>query len=139
MTGEGQRPGSFSEFGQLAPHLRYVERASRKLARSTFYAMARWQGRLERKQGLQGQIATFDQQIGQLNEQQQKIDTLQQRLTARVEAFRSQKEMVKAQYGAAQLDAGQTSAALATQQQAAQLRPADVGIQEQLRRRRKPL
>jgi phage shock protein A len=56
---------------------------------------------LERKQGLQGQIATFDQQIGQLNEQQQKIDTLQQRLTARVEAFRSQKEMVKAQYGAA--------------------------------------
>ena len=57
---------------------------------------------LERKQGLQAQLASFDQQIGQLNEQQQKIDTLQQRLTARVEAFRSQKEMVKAQYGAAQ-------------------------------------
>src|SRR5579884_1885315 len=57
---------------------------------------------LERKQGLQAQLASFDQQIGQLNEQQAKIDTLQQRLTARVEAFRTQKEMVKAQYGAAQ-------------------------------------
>jgi phage shock protein A len=57
---------------------------------------------LERKQGLQTQIATFDQQIEQLNAQQQKIDLLQQRLTARVEQFRTQKEMVKAQYGAAQ-------------------------------------
>ncbi len=57
---------------------------------------------LERKQGLQAQLAAFDQQIQQLNEQQQKIDTLQQRLSARVEAFRTQKEMVKAQYGAAQ-------------------------------------
>ena len=57
---------------------------------------------LERKQGMQGQIATFDQQIEQLNAQQQKIDVLEQRLTARVEQFRTQKEMVKAQYGAAQ-------------------------------------
>jgi phage shock protein A len=57
---------------------------------------------LERKQGMQAQIATFDQQIEQLNAQQQKIDVLQQRLSARVEQFRTQKEMVKAQYGAAQ-------------------------------------
>jgi hypothetical protein len=56
MTGEGHKPGAFSEFGRLAPHLRYVERASRKLARSTFYGMARWQGRLERKQGFLGRI-----------------------------------------------------------------------------------
>src|ERR671929_212234 len=34
--GGGERPGSFSEFGPLAKHLRYVERHSRKLARSTF-------------------------------------------------------------------------------------------------------
>ena len=44
-----RRPGSFSEFGELAKHLRYVERHSRKLARSTFYAMGRYQARLERK------------------------------------------------------------------------------------------
>ena len=63
MTGDGQKPGSFSEFGQLAPHLRYVERASRKLARSTFYAMARWQGRLERKQGFLGRIVDIGAEL----------------------------------------------------------------------------
>jgi alkylation response protein AidB-like acyl-CoA dehydrogenase len=63
MTGEGQKPGSFSEFGQLAPHLRYVERASRKLARSTFYAMARWQGRLEHKQGFLGRIVDIGAEL----------------------------------------------------------------------------
>ncbi|MGO8956201.1 MAG: acyl-CoA dehydrogenase family protein [Streptosporangiaceae bacterium] len=63
MTGEGQKPGSFSEFGQLAPHLRYVERSSRKLARSTFYAMARWQGRLERKQGFLGRIVDIGAEL----------------------------------------------------------------------------
>ncbi|HEX8034887.1 MAG TPA: PspA/IM30 family protein [Ktedonobacterales bacterium] len=57
---------------------------------------------LERKQGLQTQIATFDTQIAQLKDQQQKFVTMEQRLSARVESFRTQKEMVKAQYGAAQ-------------------------------------
>jgi alkylation response protein AidB-like acyl-CoA dehydrogenase len=63
MTGDGHKPGSFSEFGELAPHLRYVERASRKLARSTFYAMARWQGRLERKQGFLGRIVDIGAEL----------------------------------------------------------------------------
>ncbi|HKV84154.1 MAG TPA: PspA/IM30 family protein [Ktedonobacterales bacterium] len=57
---------------------------------------------LERKQGLQSQLATFDQQIAQLKDQQQKFVAMEQRLSARVESFRTQKEMVKAQYGAAQ-------------------------------------
>ncbi len=47
-------------------------------------------------------FATFDQQIEQLKAQQEKFVEMQQRLTTRVEAFRTQKEMVKAQYGAAQ-------------------------------------
>lgn len=57
---------------------------------------------LERKQGLQSQIDTFTQQIAQLKDQQQKFISMEQRLSARVESFRTQKEMVKAQYGAAQ-------------------------------------
>ncbi|HEV2404513.1 MAG TPA: PspA/IM30 family protein [Ktedonobacterales bacterium] len=57
---------------------------------------------LERKAGLQSQLATFDQQIAQLKDQQQKFVAMEQRLSSRVESFRTQKEMVKAQYGAAQ-------------------------------------
>ena len=57
---------------------------------------------LERKQGIQGQLASFDTQIEQLKGQQQKFLDMQERLQARVESFRSQKEMVKATYGAAQ-------------------------------------
>jgi hypothetical protein len=63
VTGDGQRPGAYSEFGRLAAHLRYVERASRKLARVTFYGMARWQGRLERKQGFLGRIVDIGAEL----------------------------------------------------------------------------
>src|SRR5215831_13834641 len=63
MTGQGQRPGAYGEFGPLAEYLRYVERASRKLARVTFYGMARWQGRLERKQGFLGRIVDIGAEL----------------------------------------------------------------------------
>ena len=55
-VGAGQVPTTYAEFGVLATHLRFVERSSRKLARSTFYAMSRWQGRLERKQAFLGRL-----------------------------------------------------------------------------------
>ena len=63
VTGDGQNPRSYAEFGTLAPHLRYVERASRKLARETFYGMARWQGRLERKQGFLGRLVDIGAEL----------------------------------------------------------------------------
>ncbi len=63
VAGEGQRPRAYGEFGPLGAHVRYVERASRKLARSTFYGMARWQGRLERKQGFLGRIVDIGAEL----------------------------------------------------------------------------
>ena len=62
-VGKGQRPGSFEEFGALAGHVRYAERASRKLARSTFYAMSRWQAKLEKKQAVLGRIVDIGAEL----------------------------------------------------------------------------
>lgn len=41
----------YAEFGKLAPHLRFVERSSRKLAREVFHGMNVYQARLQNKQG----------------------------------------------------------------------------------------
>ncbi|HEY7414351.1 MAG TPA: PspA/IM30 family protein [Ktedonobacteraceae bacterium] len=56
---------------------------------------------LERRQNLQNQMTAFQQQIERLKVEQDKFVQLEQRLSAKVEAFRTQKELVKAQYGAA--------------------------------------
>jgi alkylation response protein AidB-like acyl-CoA dehydrogenase len=63
VAGQGSLPNAYQEFGSLATHLRYVERTSRKLARETFYAMARWQGKLERKQGFLGRIVDIGAEL----------------------------------------------------------------------------
>ncbi|MCQ4084560.1 acyl-CoA dehydrogenase family protein [Streptomyces sp. RB6PN25] len=68
VAGPGQLPTSYGEFHpsghpDLAVHLRYVERNARKLARSTFYAMSRWQGRMETKQGFLGRIVDIGAEL----------------------------------------------------------------------------
>ncbi|MGH3735058.1 MAG: acyl-CoA dehydrogenase family protein [Micromonosporaceae bacterium] len=62
-VGKGQLPGAYGDFGKLAKHLRYAERTSRKLARSTFYGMSRWQGRLEQKQGFLGRVVDIGAEL----------------------------------------------------------------------------
>ncbi|MET8454475.1 acyl-CoA dehydrogenase family protein [Streptomyces sp. NPDC005209] len=66
VAGPGQLPVSYSQFKRevdLSGHLRYVERHARKLARSTFYAMSRWQGRMETKQGFLGRIVDIGAEL----------------------------------------------------------------------------
>ncbi|MFJ3889217.1 acyl-CoA dehydrogenase family protein [Streptomyces rubrogriseus] len=68
VAGPGQLPRSYADFHpsghpDLSSHLRYVERTARKLARSTFYAMSRWQGRMETKQGFLGRIVDIGAEL----------------------------------------------------------------------------
>src|SRR3954471_14705038 len=62
-VGQGTTPTSYSEFGDLAEHLRFAERNCRKLARSTFYGMSRWQGKLEKKQTFLGRIVDIGAEL----------------------------------------------------------------------------
>ncbi|HEU5109141.1 MAG TPA: acyl-CoA dehydrogenase family protein [Micromonosporaceae bacterium] len=62
-VGRGQNPNGYGEYGALAGHIRYVERTSRKLARSTFYAMSRWQGKMERKQAFLARIVDIGAEL----------------------------------------------------------------------------
>ncbi|WP_329789303.1 acyl-CoA dehydrogenase family protein [Lentzea sp. DG1S-22] len=63
VVGKGQTPVGYTEFGSLAKHLRFVERSARKLARQTFYAMSRWQGKMERKQRFLSRIVDIGAEL----------------------------------------------------------------------------
>jgi len=63
VVGRGTLPGSYSDFGRLARHLRYVERQSRALARRTFYAMGRYQAGLEKRQAMLGRIVDIGAEL----------------------------------------------------------------------------
>ena len=61
--GGGQVPSAYGEFGVLAKHVRYIERASRKLARNMFYAMGKYQAKLERKQAVLGRFVDIGAEL----------------------------------------------------------------------------
>jgi alkylation response protein AidB-like acyl-CoA dehydrogenase len=62
-VGRGQAPQSYGDFGELAGQMRFVERASRKLARSTFYGMARWQAGTEAHGAFLGRIVDIGAEL----------------------------------------------------------------------------
>ena len=57
---------------------------------------------LQRKETLLPQINSYEQQLAQLKAQEEKLIGMERTVSGRIEAFRTQKEMVKAQYSAAQ-------------------------------------
>jgi phage shock protein A len=57
---------------------------------------------LQRKEAILSQINSYESQIAQLRTQEERLISMERTVTARVDAFRTQKEMVKAQYNAAQ-------------------------------------
>ena len=61
--GTGNAPGSYAEYGELAGQMRFVERTSRKLARSTFYGMARWQAGTEGHGAFLGRIVDIGAEL----------------------------------------------------------------------------
>jgi hypothetical protein len=62
-VGKGQVVPGYGKYGKLAKHIRFVERASRRVARETFYGMARWQGKMERKQAFLGRVVDIGAEL----------------------------------------------------------------------------
>src|SRR5204863_5684518 len=95
--GEGHKPGAYDEFGPLAAHLRYVERSSRRLARSTFYAMTRWQAKLEQRQSFLGRIVDIGAEPFAISAAVVYAETIAEETPERAEAAREPAGQICAQ------------------------------------------
>lgn len=86
--------------GELKTKIGRLEEGARQALLSNNEDLARQA--LQRQQMLVGQINEYERQIAQLRAQEERLIQMERTVSARVEAFRTQKEMVKAQYNAAQ-------------------------------------
>jgi len=78
---------------------------------------------LQRKQGIQAELQSLDQQVTELEGQQEKLTESEQKLRTKIEAFRTKKEVIKAQYSAAEAQVRISEAATGVGEQMA-----DVGL-----------
>jgi phage shock protein A len=78
---------------------------------------------LTRKQAIQDELGSLDQQVADLERQQQQLTDAEVKLQSKVEAFRTQKEVIKAQYSAADAQVRISEAATGVGEQMA-----DVGL-----------
>ena len=88
VVGEGYKPKGYDEFGDLATHLRYAERGSRRLARSTFYAMGRWQAKLEQRQSFLGRIVDIGAELFAMSAAVVYADTIARETPERADSAR---------------------------------------------------
>ena len=78
---------------------------------------------LQRKQAIEDELGSLDQQVSDLEHQQEQLTDSEQKLQVKIEAFRTKKETIKAQYSAAEAQVQISEAATGVGEQMA-----DVGL-----------
>jgi phage shock protein A len=76
---------------------------------------------LQRKQAIEGELGSLDQQVSELEHQQEQLTENEKKLQLKIEAFRTQKEVIKAQYSAADAQVQISEAATGVGEQMADL------------------
>src|SRR3954471_20144102 len=97
VVGEGHKPRAYDEFAELAHYVRYAERSSRRLARSTFYAMGRWQAKLEQRQSFLGRIVDIGAELFAISAAVVYADTIAREQPERADAARELADLFCAQ------------------------------------------